>query len=443
MNESNQSKAGGNRREFLKTTSAVVGGTLLGGLAIERAAFAAPDETIKIVLIGCGSRGTGAADQALSTEGPVKLVAMADAFDYRLKSSLESLTKNHGDRVDVPEDRQFIGFDAYQKAIALADVVILATPPGFRPIHFEAAVNAGKNIFMEKPVAVDGPGIRRVMAAAAVAKEKGLRIGVGLQRRHQAGYIEAVKRVHDGAIGDVVAMRCYWNGERPWVRARKEGMTEMEYQMTNWYYFTWLCGDHIVEQHIHNLDVMNWVKGAHPIRAYGMGGAQFPRNPNSGEIFDHHAVEYEYADGTRLSSQCRHIHGCWDSVSEHAQGTKGTIDLRDGLGWTIKGESAWHLKNGQPKSPYQVEHDDLFDAIRNNKPYHEIGYGAESTLTAIIGRMATYSGQVIEWDHALNSKVVQAPDTFAWDTMPKALPGKNGMYAMPIPGDPEWRRKII
>ena len=441
MNESNQPapENGVNRRGFLKTTSAVVGGSLLGGLAIERAAYAAPDDTLKIALVGCGGRGSGAADQALSTSGPVKLVAMADAVPNRLKSSLENLKAQHADRVDVPEDRQFVGFDAYKKAIALADVVILATPPGFRPIHFEEAVNAGKNIFTEKPVAVDGPGIRRFLAAAKLSKEKNLKVGVGLQRHHQAGYLETMKRLHDGAIGDIVAMRCYWNGNRPWQHPRKPDQNEMQFQMDNWYYFVWLCGDHIVEQHIHNLDVINWVKQGHPIRAYGMGGAQKPRTSNDGEIFDHHAVQFEYADGSFCSSECRHIINCWDSVSEHVQGTKGKCDVS---GYKITGPNAWQHKEKDP-NPYQVEHDDLFNAIRNNLSHNEAEYGANSTLTAIMGRMATYSGKVIEWNKALNSEVDHAPSEYSWDAKPQSEVGADGLYPMPMPGDPNWLKKII
>jgi len=441
MNESNQPapETGVNRRGFLKTTTAVVGGSLLGGLTIERAAYAAPDDTLKIALIGCGGRGSGAADQALSTSGPVKLVAMADAVPNRLKSSLENLKAQHADRVDVPEDRQFIGFDAYKKAIALADVVILATPPGFRPIHFEEAVNAGKNIFTEKPVAVDGPGIRRFLAAAKLSKEKNLKVGVGLQRHHQAGYLETMKRLHDGAIGDIVSMRCYWNGNRPWQHPRKPDQNEMQFQMDNWYYFVWLCGDHIVEQHIHNLDVINWVKQGHPIRAHGMGGAQKPRTSNDGEIFDHHAVQFEYADGSFCSSECRHIINCWDSVSEFAQGTKGKVDIS---GYKITGPNAWQHKEKDP-NPYQVEHDDLFHAIRNDLPYNEAEYGANSTLTAIMGRMATYSGKVIDWTKALNSEVNHAPNEYSWDAKPQSQVGADGLYPMPMPGDPNWLTKII
>src|SRR5216117_3873267 len=342
------------RRDFLKKTStAVAGGTLLGGLSLERSAFAAGSDILRIALIGCGGRGSGAADQALSTSGGVKLAAMADVFEDKLEGSLDNLKKQHADRVEVPKEHQFIGFDAYKQAIALADVVVLATPPGFRPIHFEEAVKQGKNIFMEKPVATDAAGVRRVLAAAEEAKKKNLKVGVGLQRHHQLGYIETLNRLWEGAIGDITSMRCYWNGTTPWVKPRAElekhygrKLTEMEYQMRNWYYFVWICGDHIVEQHIHNLDVINWVKKGHPIRAHGMGGVEVRKGPDYGEIFDHHAVEFEYADGSRCFSQCRHINGCWSDVSEHVVGTKGRCDMGDGRTHTITGEN----RGGTPAS---------------------------------------------------------------------------------------------
>src|SRR6266566_914715 len=426
------------RRDFLKkTSSAVAGGTLLGGLTLERSAHAAGSDTLRIALIGCGGRGSGAADQALSTSGGVKLVAMADVFEDHLQGSLGNLKKQHADRVEVPKENQFIGFDAYKQAIALADVVVLATPPGFRPIHFEEAVKQGKNIFMEKPVATDAAGVRRVLAAAEEAKKKNLKVGVGLQRHHQLGYIETLNRLWDGAIGEITSMRCYWNGTTPWVHPRAElekqygrKLTEMEYQMRNWYYFVWICGDHIVEQHIHNLDVINWVKKGHPIRAHGMGGVEVRKGPDYGEIFDHHAVEFEYADGSRCFSQCRHINGCWDNVSEHAAGTKGSVDIS---GHTIRGENAWRFRGGG-KNPYQQEHDDLFDAIRNNKPYGEVEFGAHSTMTAIFGRMATYSGKVLEWDDAINSKLSVMPQHFAWDAETPNKPRNDGWYEHAVPG---------
>src|SRR5438445_11750326 len=429
------------RREFLKKTStAVAGGTLLGGLTLERSAFAAGSDTLRIALIGCGGRGSGAADQALSTSGGVRLVAMADVFEDKLEGSLGNLKKQHSDRVEVPQERQFIGFDAYKQAIALADVVVLATPPGFRPIHFEEAVKQGKNIFMEKPVATDAAGVRRVLAAAEEAKKKNLKVGVGLQRHHQLGYIETLNRLWDGAIGEITSMRCYWNGTTPWVHPRAElekqygrKLTEMEYQMRNWYYFIWICGYHIVEQHIHNHDVINWVKKGHPIRAHGMGGVEVRKGPDYGEIFDHHAVEFEYADGSRCFSQCRHINGCWSDVSEHIQGTKGRGELFDGR-WSLTGENPWRFQGKQARDRYQQEHDDLFDAIRNDNPYNEAESGAHSTMTAIFGRMATYSGKVLEWDAAINSEINYFPDELAWDAEPKVHPRPDGWYDHPVPG---------
>ncbi|HVY70562.1 MAG TPA: Gfo/Idh/MocA family oxidoreductase [Verrucomicrobiae bacterium] len=440
------------RRNFLKTTSTIVGGSLLGGLTVERAAHAAGSDELKLALIGCGGRGSGAANQALTTynQGPIKLVAMADIFKDRLEGSLNNLKKEHPDRVSVADDHKFLGFEAYKHAMEVADVVILSTPPGIRPFHFEEAVRQGKNVFMEKPVATDGPGIRRVLAAAEEAKRKNLKVGVGLQRRHQLPYLETIKRIHDGAIGDVTSMRCYWNGTTPWVHPREElerqagrKLTEIEYQMRNWYYFTWICGDHIVEQHIHNLDVMNWVKNGYPVRAHGMGGCEVRKGKDYGEIFDHHAVEFEYADGTRCYSQCRHINGCWSSVSEYAVGTKGSVDIS---GYRIKGENAWRFTQEGAKDPYQQEHDDLFDAIRNNKPYNEAERGAKSSLTAILGRMATYTGKIIEWDQALNSPIRLMPDdleNLGFNAVPKVTPGPDGMYPRAIPGDPGWFKKVV
>ncbi len=418
------------RRTFLQSTSTAVGGALLGGLSIERSAHAAGNDQLKIALIGCGGRGSGAADQALSTSANLKLVAMGDAFRDRLEGSLALLKKEHPDRVDVPEEHRFVGFDAYKNAIAQADVVILATPPGFRPLHFEEAVRQGKHIFMEKPVATDAPGVRRVLAAAEEAKKKNLKVGVGLQRHHQKGYIETLKRIHDGAIGDIIATRCYWNDAGVWVKPRQPGQTEMEYQMRNWYYFVWIGGDHIVEQHIHNLDVINWVNNGYPLRCHGIGGRQVRTGKDYGEIFDHHAVEFEYANGARNFSQCQHTRGCWTSVSEHVMGSKGLCTVN---GYTITGPNAWKFGEKE-KNAYQVEHDDLFAAILNDTPYNEAERGAKSTLTAIMGRMATYSGKMIEWDEALNSQIDLFPSSLAWDAMPKILPDSNGFYPVAVPG---------
>ncbi|MDX1909310.1 MAG: Gfo/Idh/MocA family oxidoreductase [Bacteroidia bacterium] len=431
------------RREFVRTSALLAGGLALSQLPLQAGQPGA--EPIRIGLIGCGGRGTGAAAQALSTQQNVKLVAMADAFKDRLDSSYQNLTGpdasdwsgaagDISNRIDVPESRRFFGFDAYEKVLPLVDVVILATPPGFRPMHFEAAIKAGKHVFMEKPVATDGPGVRRVLAAAEEAKKKQLNVVVGLQRHYQTVYQEWIKRLHEGAIGKVQTARVYWNDGGVWVNERKPGMTEMEYQMRNWYYFNWLCGDHIVEQHIHNLDVGNWVMQDYPVRCQGMGGRQVRTGKEFGEIFDHHAVEYEYADGRRMYSQCRHIKGCNSRVTEAFQGTNGSAP-KPGQLLDATGKVIWEHKGKKDPNPYQVEHDVLFEAIAKGEyKFADAENAAKATLTAIMGRMATYSGNVVEWDQALNSDVNLFPDKLAWDALPKSLPDANGFYPIAVPG---------
>jgi predicted dehydrogenase len=434
------------RRGFLRTTGgAMAGGAMIGALSPERFAHAVSGtDEIKIALVGCGGRGSGAADQALSTYplGPVKLVAMGDVHEDRLKGALNNLEKQHGARVEVPAERQFLGFDAYKKAIEQCDVAILATPPGFRPMMFEEAVKQGKHVFTEKPVATDAAGVRQFLAAAAEAKKKNLRVGVGLQRHHEVGYLETLKRLNDGQIGDITAMRCYWNGNRPWQMKRAEletkygrKLTEMEYQLRNWYYFTWIGGDHIVEQHIHNIDVINWVKKGPPVKAHAMGGREISNGgADDGEIYDHFAVEFEYADGSICNSFCRHQKvPDWNSVSEHVIGTKGRCDVS---GHKIYGENQWRHKPAGDKdpNPYQVEHDDLFTAIRNNKEYSEAVYGAESTMTAILGRMAAYSGKELEYKVALESKIELLPKELGWDKPAPVNPGPDGLYKRAVPG---------
>ena len=431
------------RRGFLKTGSAAMaGGALLGALAPERFAHAAGSDEIKLALIGCGGRGSGAAGQALSTyqQGPVKLVAMADVHEDRLKGALGNLEKSHGARVDVPPDRQFLGFDSFKKAIAICDVAILSTPPGFRPMMFEEAIRQGKHVFMEKPVASDAAGVRKVIAAAEEAKKKNLKVGVGLQRRHHAGYIETLKRLHDGQIGDITSMRAFWNGSRPWQNKRADlekkygrKLTEMEYQLRNWYYFTWICGDHIAEQHIHNLDVINWVKNGPPVKARGMGGREIVYGgTDDGDIYDHFACQFEYADGSICFSECRHQANTWSSVSEHAVGTKGRVDIG---GHKITGSDPWRYKaEGENKDPYQQEHDDLFAAIRNNKEFNEAFYGASSTMTSVLGRMAAYSGKELDYTAALNSKIDLLPKELGWDKPTPVNPGPDGFYPRAIPG---------
>jgi predicted dehydrogenase len=425
------------RRGFLRTSgAAAIGGGLFAALPIERSVFAASTDTLKLALIGCGGRGTGAASQAMSTDGPTKLVAMADVQPDKLEASIANLSKAHAAKMDVPSERQFTDFDGYKKAIALADVVLIAGPPGFRPVHFEEAVRQGKHVFMEKPVATDAPGIRRVLAAAEEAKKKNLKVAVGLQRHHKPGYLETVKRIKDGALGNIQLLRAYWNGGSRDGVERLPNEKEMHYQIRNWYYLTWLSGDHIVEQHVHNIDVCNWIKGEHPVRAQGMGGRQVRNAKRHGQIFDHHFVEYEYADGTRMISQCRQIPGCWSTVSEHATGSKGSADLSDGRNlFVIKTDQVWRYPGREKRlDAFQNEHDDFFEAIRNDKPYSEAEYGANSTMTAIMGRMATYSGKQVEWDEAINSKLALVPEVTSWDSEPPVLPNEEGWYPVAMPG---------
>lgn len=433
----NNNKTQNERREFLKASALVAGGVMLSGYSWA-GTQSSVDDTIKIALIGCGDRGTGAAFQALSTKFNLKLVAMADAFQDRLDNSYKAISERFKEKVDVPKERQFVGFDAYKQAIALADVVLLVTPPGFRPIHFEEAINQGKHVFMEKPVAVDSPGIRRVLAAAQLAKQKKLNVVVGLQRRYQTNYRETLKRIQDGAIGDIVSGQVYWNSGGVWVKQRQPNQTEMEYQMRNWYYFNWLCGDHIVEQHVHNIDIANWVKNAYPVSVQGTGSRAWRTGKNYGEIYDNHAVELTYADGSVIYSQCRHFEGISNRVDETFQGTKGRVYLsagNNGILWDHKGKEIFSHPTKGNANPYQTEHDELFAAISKNEyKFWDAERAAKSCFTAIIGRYATYSGEVIKWDEALKAENSLLPSQFAWDAQPKVLPDANGLYPVAMPG---------
>ncbi len=416
------------RRQFLRTASLTAIGA---SLPLERSVFAASDDTIKIALIGCGGRGSGAANQALNT-GAVKLVAIADVSQTQIDKSLENLKKLHPNSVDVPPERQFLGVEGFKKAIATCDVVLIAAPPGFRPSHFEEAVRQGKNAFLEKPLATDAPGIRQILAANVEARKKGLKVAVGFQRHHKPNYIEALKRIHDGAIGDVVAMRVFWRGGSRGGLERLPGETELAYQLRNWYFYTWLSGDHIVEQHCHNIDVGNWVKGEFPIRAFGLGGRQVRTTKEHGQIFDHHSVEFEYEDGTRMFSECSQIPHLWPSVSEHIIGTKGGADMTDGTA-QISGATTWKY-SGKRVDGWQQEQTDFFNAVRNNQSCNELDFSARSTMTAIMGRMATYSGLLVEWDAAFNSKLALVPKDISDTMIPPVLPDANGFYPVAQPG---------
>ena len=430
------------RRSFLKSRLLHGVGTTAATLAIGRGAYAGGSDMIKIALIGCGGRGTGAAVQAIHAMGGklnTKLIAMADAFQDRLDKSLRGIRERCKDRpetIDVPPERQFVGLNAYQKAIATdADLVLLCTPPGFRPMQFEAAVEAGKHIFMEKPIACDSPGARRVQTANKLAKKKGLAVAVGLNGRHSMSTRDVVARVHDGQIGDVRLQRIYFNSSGVWVRPRAEGETEMQYQVKNWYYFNWLSGGQVVEQHVHLLDFANWImKEQTPVRANGMGGLQCRSGPEYGEIFDHHSIEFDYADGSKLISFCRHQKGCWMNVSRHALGLKGQMDTeRAGTVLRVDGAEP-RMFPRDTQDTHQTEHDHLFEALLAGKSCNEGDYGVASTFTALMGRMATHSGKIVTWDDVVNSELDLSPDGYTWNSTPQPKPDEDGDYPIPMPG---------
>ena len=429
------------RRDFLKaSTAAAAGAALASHVNIARTAHAAGSDQLKVALIGCGGRGNGAIRDCLGADKGVKVIAVADAFEDRAKGAAGSLRKEFPDRVDIPADRVFAGLDAYLKAIdAGVDMIVTATPPGFRPLVYSAAIKAGKHVFMEKPCCVDPAGYRTLMEANALAESKGLKVGVGFQRRHTSQYQETIKRLHDGAIGKIMLLRVYWNGEGIWNNRRRPGMTELEYQVRNWYHFCWLSGDNICEQHVHNLDVANWTmaqdgdpKKAHPVEANGMGACTLRYTGDwkgTGQIFDQHFVEYTYADGTKMLSQCRHMPNTWGIVGEAVHGTKGQSNC---AGW-IKGETNWNFK-GRGNNSMTQEHKDLIDAIRNGTKYCEGWHGANSSMTAVLGRLATYSGKLVRWDDAVAKGTTEFPATLAWDAKAPVNPDKDGNYPIPIPG---------
>ncbi len=406
------------RRDFIRIGAAA--GTALAAQGLHpMAVHAAGSDAIGVGLVGCGGRGRGATADAVKSSPGVRVVAIGDAFADRVAETRERL-KELGEAGIVPEERTFVGLDAYQKVIATPGVnyVILATPPGFRPAHLEAAVAAGKHVFTEKPVAVDGTGIRSVLASYEAAKAKGLGIGAGTQRRHEQGYLEVMRRVRDGAIGDILAARAYWNQGSLWNKLRQPDWSDLEWQMRNWLYFTWLSGDHIVEQHVHNLDVVNWAMGTHPIRAVGMGGRQSRISPDYGHCFDHFAIDYEYPNGVHAMSMCRQIPDCENRVAETLVGTKGRSELDSGVRrYELLGPAAYKF-TGTAANPYVQEHTDLIASIRNGEPSNELRAVAESTLTAIMGRMSAYTGKAVTWEQALNATEALMPANLAFGPMP-------------------------
>jgi predicted dehydrogenase len=427
------------RRAFVRNTALAAGGiaagsSLLGSLspqalAVARTAHAGGTDSLKIGAIGCGGRGSGAVADALTADPSSRLVGIAELFKDRLDSARANLAGQEGlgDRCKLTDDQCYTGFDAYKKLLdSDVDLVVLATPPGFRPIHFEAAIAAGKHVFMEKPVGVDPAGIRRVIAAAQAADQKKLCVVTGTQRRHEACYLAAIQKVREGAIGKVIAGRVYWNQGSLWNHSRKPEYSDMEFQVRNWLYYTWTSGDHIVEQHVHNIDVANWVMDGTPTKCTSMGGRQVRTQPEYGHIFDHFACEFTYPDGTVVQSLCRQIDGCANAVQEVFYGTKGTLFTTSGRA-EIKGETNWKFEGDNP-NPYVVEHQDLVAAIKSGKHLNEAKRVAESTATAIMGRMSAYTGKEVTWDFLMNKSTLDlSPSKYEFGSLPPvavAVPGR-------------------
>jgi predicted dehydrogenase len=406
------------RRSFLKTSAS----TVAAGTLLSRGVHAAGSDLLKIGLIGCGGRGSGAAVEACKADANVKLYAMADLFSDRLEEHLVAIKNKVAAKVDVPPERRFVGFDAYKKVIECCDVVLLCTTPHFRPMHLKAAVDAGKHIFCEKPLAVDATGVRSVIASAELAAKKGLNLVSGFCYRYDYGKRETIKRIHGGDIGDVVAMHVNYNTGPIWHRGQNSQWSEMEYQQRNWYYFTWLSGDFIVEQHIHNMDKAAWVmNGQMPVSCVGLGGRQQRTDARFGNIYDHFSIIFKYENGARLFSNCRQMVGCQNEVSDYIFGTKGIAEL---MGHTISGATSWAYKGDIP-SMYQVEHDELFKAIRSGKPINDGVAAAQSTLMGIMGRMAAYTGKEVTWKQAIASREDLRPANYDWG------PGRNDPIAVP------------
>ena len=439
------------RRQFLKDSysSISIAATVAACFPYVATSYAASDLPIRIGVIGCGGRGTGAALDALqaateviypmdtyhtedAAEGTmaaakgVQIVALADVFQDRLERCREQLQKVG---MSVSKDRCFVGLDAYEKVMNLQDVnyVILATPPHFRPAHLRATVEAGKHTFLEKPVAVDATGVRSVIESGEIARKKELAIGAGTMRRRENGSCETTRRIREGMIGDIIACEAIWSGGELWSVKRQPSWTDMEDQLRNWLYYTWLSGDFIVEQFVHNLDIINWVLGEHPVRAFAMGGRQVRTDPRFGNIYDHFAVEYQYTSGVRCFAMDRQTNGCANRIEEIFLGTKGTarFGLFRGWGIDLKGGEKWRF-SGPRNNPYHQEHQDLINSIHSGEPINEARQLAESTLTAIMGREATYSGQIIEWENAMNSTQDLKPPIYKFGPLP--------IRPVPMPG---------
>ena len=417
------------RRDFLKTTATATTGISMTRLMhSENFAYAGGSDVIRVGLVGCGGRGTGAArDCAVSAEG-VEIVAMADLFRDRLDERRAPLQEAIPEQYKVTDDRCYSGFDAYKELIdSDIDLVILGTPPGFRPAHLRYAVDTGKHVFMEKPAAVDPAGIRSVIESGKIADNKGLSIVAGTLYRRQLSFMEAIDRIHRGRIGKIVSAQEYYLTGPIWLRPRKPGMSDMEWQCRNWYYFTWLSGDHIVEQFVHNIDVINWTLQGNPIKCIGSGGRTKRVDPNYGHIYDNFSIVYEYPDGVQVTAMCRQMENCLNRTSNKIVGTEGVADVNPdhSIITSHKGKMVFEYPE-RGNNGYVQEHTDLIQSIRDGKPINEAEQIAHSTMTAIMGREACYSGKEITWEEMMQSTQNLVPENLAFSTLP--------VPPVPVPG---------
>ena len=420
------------RRRFLKTSAAAVGATIAGDLALSRSAHAAGSDILNVGLIGCGPRGSGAAVNALNADKNARLVAMADVFPEIIKASRKNIKNVKGDQVTVDDDHCFTGFDGYQRVIdSDVDVVLIALPTHFHPTYLKACVEAGKHVFCEKTHAVDAPGVHTVLAAGDLAREKGLSIVSGLAWRYHTGVSETMKRVLDGAIGDMVSIVETCNTGSLRSRARRPEWSEMEYQIRDWFNFFWLSCDLPGLNLVHDLDKASWaMRDEPPVKAWGMGGRETRVGPQYGDAWDHHSIVYEYANGVNMHAYCRQQNGCQTSIADHFYGTKGHCDL---LRCRIEGETNWEY-DGPSCNRFDLEHVALFSAIRSGNPINNSLYMGRSSMLAIMATWATYTGNIITWDQAMKSTHVLVPERYAFDADPPTKPDTDGNYPMPVPG---------
>jgi len=421
------------RREFLKTSATAVSGAALGSLALNAVAHAAGSDVIRIGVVGCGGRGPGAAADAMSVDPGVRLVAMADLFMDRVKGSRNNLKGQKPDQVAVDDDHCFAGFDGYKKVIQSVDVVLIACAAKFHAMYAKAALEAGKHVFVEKPHAIDPLGVKVLMAACELAKQKNLSLVSGLQSRFQRSYQEAMKRIHDGAIGDIVTIEENFLRPPYVLVKRAAGLNEVQYQCSNQYHFGWLSGDDVPQSLIHNVDRSLWaMREQTPVKCHALAGRSAMFDEIYGNVFDHHAVVYEFAGGTKLYAFCRTTTGCYDEVSSLIYGTKGRCNL---LAGRIDGETKWQYQGPDP-NPYQEEHRALLQAVRSGKSVQSGAHMASATLATVMGQLSCYTGKEVTWDQAAKSDFCYppAPEACSFDMEPPVKPGPNGQYPVYVPG---------